>query len=241
MDQIVTGLSLLFDGILSCILVGVALAVVRSRDILSAIIFFIVFGLLMALAWVRLKAPDIALAEAALGAGVSGALLINAYARLTATGDLSEHNPDHLPIRRWSRTWFVLGSSLFAISLASVLLQLLSTSPSLGDQVIDNLPLSGVDNPVTAVLLNFRGYDTLLEMCVLFSALLGSLILTESKIPYSPTPNWVMQLLVLILVPVLLLVAGYLLWAGADHPGGAFQSGAVAGSRRRIVVYLGHC
>ena len=43
-----------------------------------AVILFIVFGLLMALAWARLAAPDIGLAEAAIGAGLTGALLLDA-------------------------------------------------------------------------------------------------------------------------------------------------------------------
>jgi uncharacterized MnhB-related membrane protein len=45
-------------------------------------VLFIAFGLLMALAWVRLDAPDIALAEAAIGAGLTGAILLAALARL---------------------------------------------------------------------------------------------------------------------------------------------------------------
>lgn len=44
-----------------------------------AIVLFIAFGLLMALAWARLAAPDIGLAEAAIGAGLTGALLLDAY------------------------------------------------------------------------------------------------------------------------------------------------------------------
>lgn len=47
-----------------------------------AIVLFIVFGLLMALAWARLSAPDIGLAEAAIGAGLTGALLLDAYGLL---------------------------------------------------------------------------------------------------------------------------------------------------------------
>ena len=44
--------------------------------------FFIAFGLLMALVWVRLGAPDIALAEAAIGVGLTGAQLLVSLARL---------------------------------------------------------------------------------------------------------------------------------------------------------------
>lgn len=47
-----------------------------------AIVLFIAFGLLMALAWARLAAPDIGLAEAAIGAGLTGALLLDAFGAL---------------------------------------------------------------------------------------------------------------------------------------------------------------
>ena len=47
----------------------------------------------------------------------------------------------------------------------------------LADDVLANLQVSGVSNPVTAVLLNFRAYDTLLELAVLLAAVLGILAL----------------------------------------------------------------
>ena len=55
-----------------------------SERLFRAIVLFIAFGLLMSLAWVRLGAPDVALAEAAIGAGLTGALLLSALARLKA-------------------------------------------------------------------------------------------------------------------------------------------------------------
>jgi uncharacterized MnhB-related membrane protein len=51
-----------------------------------AVVLFIVFGLLMALAWARLAAPDIGLAEAAIGAGLTGALLLDALGVLRRQG-----------------------------------------------------------------------------------------------------------------------------------------------------------
>lgn len=48
-----------------------------SRNLFRGVVFFIVFGLFMALAWVRLHAPDLALTEALIGAGLTGALLLN--------------------------------------------------------------------------------------------------------------------------------------------------------------------
>lgn len=53
-----------------------------TPDLNRAVAMFIVFGLLMALAWARLGAPDIALAEAAIGAGLTGALLLDALGAL---------------------------------------------------------------------------------------------------------------------------------------------------------------
>ncbi len=66
------------DGLLIASLLGTALAALLSRDLFRAVVMFMAFGLLMALAWVRLQAPDIALAEAAIGAGLTGVLLLDA-------------------------------------------------------------------------------------------------------------------------------------------------------------------
>jgi energy-converting hydrogenase B subunit D len=72
---------LLLDGLLGVALVWLAWRVLAVGDLFRAVILFIVFGMLMALAWARLGAPDIALAEAAIGAGITGALLLDAVAQ----------------------------------------------------------------------------------------------------------------------------------------------------------------
>jgi uncharacterized MnhB-related membrane protein len=54
-----------------------ALLALTSGELFRAVVMFIVFGLMMALVWVRLEAPDIALAEAAIGAGLTGVLLLD--------------------------------------------------------------------------------------------------------------------------------------------------------------------
>jgi multisubunit Na+/H+ antiporter MnhB subunit len=90
---------------------------------------------------------------------------------------------------------------------------------------------SGVRHDVTAVLLNFRGYDTLLEIGVLLLAVLGVLVarLAEADTgeARSAPPPVLLRALSNLLVPLMVLIAGYLLWAGAHRPGGAFQAGAV--------------
>lgn len=69
---------LLLDGLLALALVATAVAALWSTDLFRAVVVFMAFGVLMAVAWVRLQAPDIALAEAAIGAGLTGVLLLDA-------------------------------------------------------------------------------------------------------------------------------------------------------------------
>ncbi|HEY0848046.1 MAG TPA: DUF4040 domain-containing protein [Noviherbaspirillum sp.] len=77
---------LAFDILLIGALMWSALRALTTADLMRSIVLFIVFGLLMALAWARLGAPDIALAEAAIGAGLSGALLLDSLGHLRAGG-----------------------------------------------------------------------------------------------------------------------------------------------------------
>ena len=80
--EALTLLAWTFDSLLGLGLLWLAWRALSSPDLFKAIVLFVAFGLLMALAWVRLDAPDVALAEAAIGAGLTGALLLAALARL---------------------------------------------------------------------------------------------------------------------------------------------------------------
>jgi uncharacterized MnhB-related membrane protein len=76
------GLALLaFDLLMLSTLLGLAVATLSSRDPRRAAILFIIFGLWLSLVWARLGAPDVALAEAAIGAGLGGALILAAARR----------------------------------------------------------------------------------------------------------------------------------------------------------------
>lgn len=73
-----------FDLLLAAAILWSAWRTLATPDIFRAVIHFIVFGLLLTLVWARLAAPDIALAEAAIGAGLTGALLLDAVGHLRA-------------------------------------------------------------------------------------------------------------------------------------------------------------
>ena len=92
--ETMTFLGNLFDGLLGLILLWLAWRTLACADLFKATVLFITFGLLMAVAWVRLDAPDVALAEAAIGAGLTGALLLAAIARLKQAGDAHEKKQD---------------------------------------------------------------------------------------------------------------------------------------------------
>jgi multisubunit Na+/H+ antiporter MnhB subunit len=106
--------------------------------------------------------------------------------------------------------------------------------------VAEHLHQSGVASPVTAVLLNFRGYDTLLEVMVLLLAALGCWSLTEAHIPEpdmdpSPVQNGALRLL----TPLMIVVAAYMVWQGSHFAGGAFQSGAILASIGVLLLVSG--
>lgn len=70
------------DLLLGLALAFVAWRVLYTEALFTAVVLFVTFGLLLALVWMRLEAADVALAEAAIGAGLTGALLMASLARL---------------------------------------------------------------------------------------------------------------------------------------------------------------
>ena len=79
-----------FDYLLTAMLISLAWLLLFTPHLFRAIVLFIVFGLLLALTWGRLQAPDVALAEAAVGAGLTGALLLDALGRMQAKEQANE-------------------------------------------------------------------------------------------------------------------------------------------------------
>jgi uncharacterized MnhB-related membrane protein len=71
-----------FDILLVATLIWIAVGSLSEGRMFKSVVLFIAFGLFMALAWIRLAAPDVALAEAAIGAGVTGALMLDAIGHL---------------------------------------------------------------------------------------------------------------------------------------------------------------
>lgn len=211
---------------LSVVVVAVVALVAPRR--LASVICFLVFGVLLAVLWALAGAPDVALAEAAIGAGVTGVLFVDTVTRGRVPADKSDLG------RSWGAG--VVLSVGAAAALAAALTPALwraarplgGTSVGLSEAVGQVLPETGVDYGVTGVLLNLRSYDTLLETAVL---LIAALVVLSVSTPMATSGRRAVPPLqraaTRLLVPVLVLLAGWVLVAGSTRPGGAFQSGAV--------------
>lgn len=230
------GLSLALDLALCALILGVALATMVGRGVFRAVIFFISFGLLLGVAWTRLDAFDVALAEAAIGAGLTGVLLLSANDRLRRAGAEVE-------IGARGRGRAALAGAGVAMALAWAWIALPVQAPP---DLEAALPRSGVGNPVTAVLLNFRAWDTLLESIVLLVALLGVWMLARDSdwgaplgVGYHARPEGVLSNFGRVLPPLGLLFGIYLVWAGAEQTGGAFQGGTVLAAAGLVATMAG--
>jgi multisubunit Na+/H+ antiporter MnhB subunit len=226
-----------FDAVLAGALVVLGWRVLHDRDRFGAVIQFIALGLLVAVAWVRLRAPDVALAEAAVGSGLTGALLLAALGRRRVEG-VSDAGGGGSAARARPLLG-VLAAGLTGLVIWAAL-SLPEGAEGLTAPALAELPVSGVKHPVTAVLLNYRGYDTLLEVGVLLLAIVAVWSVRRADVAKADQAERPLLLSLLRVVsPVLVLVAGYLLWIGASAPGGAFQGGALLGGALVLGILAG--
>jgi multisubunit Na+/H+ antiporter MnhB subunit len=231
-----------FDAILAIIVLAVAGWTIAARDTFAAVIGFVAYGLLLALVWVRLAAPDVALTEAAIGGGMTGVLLLGAVARLRAAQAAAAAETPGAALRLVAGG----GCAVIAAALAASVLLLSDPAPTLAPAAAANLPQTGLGNPITGVLLAYRALDTLLEKVVLLLALLGVWSLAPDRL-WGGAPGLKrhargddpLVLLARLLPPVGIVIGVYLLWVGADDPGGAFQGGAILAAMWILAMMAG--
>jgi multisubunit Na+/H+ antiporter MnhB subunit len=213
-----------FDILLCLLVLAVAFGAILGRDLFTGVALYVVYGLLLAIAWVRLEAIDVALAEAAIGAGLTGLLLLAAVARLEGRA------PHRLDLRPAALALALLVAAGLVAALARL------ARPDAGLTGLAAAPMEdlGLGNPVTAVLLAYRGWDTLLEAVVLLVALVGIWSLGPDALWHGRPglrqhvrKDGVLATFGRFLPPLGIMVGVYLVWIGAYAPGGAFQAGTV--------------
>lgn len=181
-----------FEILLFLILLGTALAVFFTKKNLTAIIIFTAYSLIMSLVWVIIKSPDLAITEAAVGAGITSLLF---YVTLSSVDELKEF--EHMgfkkkPDKKNSKAFTGVG---VAITVVIVILLLFSVSnlPPYGsaenpsvNQVFDRYVESGVTetgaiNLVASVILDYRAFDTFGEAIMIFTALMAVMMLVKKE------------------------------------------------------------
>ncbi|QIB33648.1 MnhB domain-containing protein [Ancylobacter pratisalsi] len=235
-------MTLALDALLALLLLAVAGFTVWAPGTRAAVIGFITLGLLLALAWVRLAGVDVALTEATVGGGATGILLLRAWARL---------GPSPVPVSgRGLRLAASALAGLVTLALALFVLALPPEGPSLAAPAIAGIDTFGLGNPVTAVLLGYRALDTLLEKIVLLLAVIGVWALARDAdwggppLPLAGLANGderdtSLALMARALPPIGIVFGLYLVWIGADHPGGTFQGGAVLAAMWLLAMLAG--
>ncbi|PPE80598.1 cation:proton antiporter [Kaistia algarum] len=160
--------------VLLILLAIVTFGIVRVRGLFAVVILLGIYSFLMATLFVVLDAVDVAMTEASVGAGISTVLFLGAL-YLTDVKEATGKARHVAPL-------------LVAAVTAGVLIWGLSDLPEFGsadqpihakgpDYLARSLPDTGIPNVVTSVLASYRGFDTLGETAVVFTAAIGVLAL----------------------------------------------------------------
>lgn len=168
--------------ILLVFMVIAAIIAVETKDLLSTVICVGAIGIGSSLMFLFLRAPDIAITQI-----VVEVLSLIILIRATIARDLTFITGD--------REFFGTVVSIviiFVIFLAGV--EILETLPDFGTPIFakvtgspselyikNGLKETGAANVVAAIILDYRGYDTLGEATVLFTSILGATVILRAK------------------------------------------------------------
>lgn len=200
------------------------------------------YGLLSASFFVVLDAVDVAFTEAAVGAGISPLLML---ATLALTGRFQQQ----------TRSRFYLLGFALVVAVGALLIMGTADMPAFGAPdapaqqhvapryIHESYEEIGVPNIVTSVLASYRGFDTLGEVAVIFTAGLGVLSLlagpraqaSEGSTPPSMYEHTILRIVSKMLIPAMLIFALYVQFHGDYGPGGGFQAGVIFAAA--IILY----
>jgi len=152
-----------------------AIVLMRLQNLLAVVLLSGIYSLLSASLFISLDAVDVAFTEAAVGAGLTTVLLLGTIAITGREKTVSRHGK-LLPL-------------VVIMITASALIYGTLDMPVFGDPaapihthvapryLLQSGDEIGIPNVVTSVLASYRGYDTLGEVAVVFTAAIGVLLL----------------------------------------------------------------
>lgn len=208
----------------------IAIVIGRSKNLFAAVMLSGIFSLISACLFVIMDAVDVAFTEAAVGAGVSTVLMMIVL-NLTNDKESPPVQPKIFPL-------------LVALLTGGVLIYATKDMPAFGDPeafihqskttqhyLFESYNESHIPNVVTTVLASYRGYDTLGETTVVFTAAVAVLLLLGHIKERDQSPRLINDPIALVgakmLVPYILLFALYVQFHGDFGPGGGFQAGVM--------------
>jgi multicomponent K+:H+ antiporter subunit A len=227
---------------LLALLLGTLGATLLHRQRLLAVILASIVGMVVALIFIRLSAPDLALTQLAVETGTIILMLLVLY--YLPPGSAPKSSASRL-IRDLLLALLVGGGlGLITLRMLAAPFETLS-----GYYLEQSVPGGGGANVVNVILVDFRGFDTLGEITVLAMvalashALLDRLVLRPSP-EYADSRRWsseahplFLSMLMRPLLPLALTVSVYILLRGHNLPGGGFVAGLIT-SVALVMQYL---
>jgi multicomponent Na+:H+ antiporter subunit A len=233
-----TGLALdvlAHEGLLAALVAGAAVVAARARSLLLGLTSLGVAGLGLALLFVVVGAPDLAMTQFLVEILIVVIILavLRAVPRRYTTGG-------RRPRWRGAAVALGMGTTVTLLLLALLRLPLDPTVPRYF--LTESVPGGFGRNVVNVILVDFRALDTLGEIAVLAVAALGAFALLRGG-PASPAPrriaaapSLVLRTATRLLLALLLVTALFMLWRGHNEPGGGFIGGLFAASA--LTLYL---
>ncbi len=225
----------LIDIVLLGFLVLTALAVAKMQDLFAVVMLSGIYSLISASLFMDLDAVDVAFTEASVGAGISTLLML---ASLKLVGQYEKHS-------RY-RPMLALG---VVLATGTLLIYGTLDMPHFGSAeapvhqhvapryLNDSMAEIGVPNVVTSVLASYRGYDTLGETLVVFTAGIGVISLLrvsrrtkeeeKRRVPADMQQQIILRVVAKMMLPLILIFALYVQFHGDYGPGGGFQAGVI--------------
>ena len=226
--------------VLFAMMVATAIAIVRMNKLFAVVMLSGVFSLLAAMLFIVLDAVDVAFTEAAVGAGISTVLMLGTIALV--------RDNENKTVRAGILPLIVVGITGLGMVYGTLDL------PAFGalgapaqvylkpDYMARTVSEIDIPNVVTAILASYRGYDTMGEVVVVFTAGIAVLLLLSAlqqrpasalaPIKKSATQaNWqnhlILRVVTKMLVGLIILYAFYVQFHGDFSPGGGFQAGII--------------
>lgn len=172
-------MEILINTVLLTLLAIVTIAIVRQRNLFGVVILAGIYSFLMASIMLVLDAVDVAMTEASVGAGVSTVFFLGAL-HLTKSLEQRPHHSAALPLIvslgvGFALVWGTVGLPPFGTADAPIHQHVVPKY--LADSVKETM----VPNVVTSVLASYRGFDTLGETTVVFTAAMGVMLLLRGR------------------------------------------------------------